>query len=78
MSAFVSPLAKLFGGGDPKKASPIVKDIVKQDDQPEKATREQRAQAAALRSRRAGRRALLSAGRLGGGDEDGQKTLGAG
>lgn len=44
---------------------------------PQGATREQRAQAASLRSRRAGRRSLLGGGRLGGGEGE-QTTLGAG
>ena len=44
---------------------------------PQGATREQRAQAASLRSRRAGRRSLLGGGRLGGGEGE-QATLGAG
>lgn len=43
---------------------------------PQGATREQRAQAASLRSRRAGRRSLLGGGRLGGGEGE-QTTLGA-
>jgi hypothetical protein len=44
---------------------------------PQGATREQRAQASSLRSRRAGRRSLLGGGRLGGGEGE-QTTLGAG
>lgn len=44
---------------------------------PQGASREQRAQAASLRSRRGGRRALLGGGRLGGGEGE-QTTLGAG
>ena len=44
---------------------------------PQGATREQRAQAASLRSRRAGRRSLLGGGRLGGGEGE-QTTLGSG
>ena len=44
---------------------------------PQGATREQRAQAASLRSRRAGRRSLLGGGRLSGGEGE-QTTLGSG
>lgn len=42
------------------------------------ATLDERAAAASKRARRGGRRALLSAGRLGGGTEGGQATLGSG
>ena len=45
---------------------------------PVEATLDERAAAATRRARRGGRRALLSAGRLGGGTEGGQTTLGAG
>jgi hypothetical protein len=69
-------VAKFFGGGQKKPApAPVPEPEV--EAAPQGATREQRAQAASLRSRRAGRRSLLGGGRLGGGEGE-QTTLGTG
>jgi len=70
-------IANVFGGGK-KKAAPAPTPVPEPvEAAPQGATREQRAQAASLRSRRAGRRSLLGGGRLGGGEGE-QTTLGAG
>jgi len=70
-------IAKIFSGGSKKKAAPAPAPVPEPEAAPQGATREQRAQAASLRSRRAGRRSLLGGGRLGGGEGE-QTTLGAG
>lgn len=69
-------IAKIFSGGK-KKSAPAPVAVPEPEAAPQGATREQRAQAASLRSRRAGRRSLLGGGRLGGGEGE-QTTLGAG
>lgn len=70
----------LMGKKQGKKAAPTpaVAPEPEAEIAPVEGTREQRAAAATMRSRRGGRRALLSGGRLGGGTEGGQTTLGAG
>lgn len=70
-------IAKIFSGGSKKKAAPAPVPEPEVEAAPQGATREQRAQAASLRSRRAGRRSLLGGGRLGGGEGE-QTTLGSG
>ena len=69
-------IAKIFSGGK-KKSAPAPVAVPEPEAAPQGATREQRAQAASLRSRRAGRRSLLGGGRLGGGEGE-QTTLGSG
>jgi hypothetical protein len=65
--------AELEAGRDPTDKAPVA---------PVASTPEQRAEAARRKSRRSGRRSLMMAGRLGGGDGAGrgedQTTLGAG
>lgn len=67
----------LMGKKQGKKATPAPMPEPEVEAAPQGATREQRAQAASLRSRRAGRRSLLGGGRLGGGEGE-QTTLGSG
>lgn len=69
-------ITKIFGGGS-KKSAPAPAPTPVPEAAPVESTRDQRAAAARMRSRRAGRRALLGGDRLGGGDEGGQTTLGA-
>jgi len=64
-------------GSRKKKSAPAPVAVPEPEAAPQGATREQRAQAASLRSRRAGRRSLLGGGRLGGGEGE-QTTLGSG
>lgn len=71
-------VVKVLSGKKKKAPEPEIQQEPEQAIQPIEATREERASAAAMRARRGGRRALLSAGRLGGGTEGGQTTLGAG
>ena len=72
-------MGAVFGA---KKVVPAMQEAVKKVEPeavaPVAATLDERAAAASKRARRGGRRALLSAGRLGGGTEGGQTTLGAG
>lgn len=73
-------MSAVFGA---KKVVPEVKKAVEKVEPADVApvavaTLDEKAAAASKRARRGGRRALLSAGRLGGGTEGGQATLGSG
>lgn len=72
----IKELEKAVSGGKAGGAVAAAK-ALEPDGKPQAmSTREQRAAAASIRSRRAGRRALLGGGRLGGGEGE-QTTLGS-